>query len=116
MRLSSEKTASVLASLRDRYDRIIVDTTPILGLVDPLSLQGSVDAVVLVVRSDSTTNRDMIAARELFKRSSVPVIGFVLNDIDMNSLENSYYYESYYPNYYENYYSSDGEISKQSST
>jgi capsular exopolysaccharide synthesis family protein len=103
--LSNERLPEVMAILRQRYDTIIVDTTPILGLADPLDIRRVVDGVVLVIRAESTTHRDMIAIKELFEHGLVPLLGFVLNDVDMDKMENHYYYNSYYPKYNDKYYS-----------
>jgi capsular exopolysaccharide synthesis family protein len=107
--LSNERLPEVMAILRQKYDTIIVDTTPILGLADPLDIRRVVDGVVLVIRAESTTHRDMIAVKELFERGSVPLVGFVLNDVDMDRMENNYYYNSYYPKYYDRYYTDSGK-------
>jgi Mrp family chromosome partitioning ATPase len=107
--LSNERLPEVMAILRQKYDTIIVDTTPILGLADPLDIRRVVDGVVLVIRAESTTHRDMIAVKELFERGSVPLVGFVLNDVDMDKMENNYYYNSYYPKYYDRYYTDSGK-------
>lgn len=102
--LSNERLPQIMASLKNHYDTIIIDTTPILGLADPLDIQRVIDGVILVIRAESTTHRDLVAVKDLFERGTVPLVGFVLNDVDMGKIENNYYYSSYYPKYYERKY------------
>jgi tyrosine-protein kinase Etk/Wzc len=102
--LSDDKLLAVIDEWREEYEMIIVDTTPILGIADPLELRRSVDATLLVIRAESTTHRDMITVRDQLVRAEMDILGFVLNDVEMSKLENSYYYSTYYPRYYSGYY------------
>jgi capsular exopolysaccharide synthesis family protein len=102
--LSNNRFSQIISELREIYDTIIIDTTPILGLADPLEIRRVIDGVMLVIRAETTTHRDMIAVKDLLERGGVPVIGFVLNDVNMDKMENNYYYGSYYPRYYERKY------------
>jgi len=99
--LTTNRFASLIATLRERYDRIIIDTPPVLGLADSLMIQRHVDGAVLVIRSERTTQRDMISSLDVLLRSETAVYGFVLNAVDLSKLENYYYYSTYYPRYYE---------------
>jgi capsular exopolysaccharide synthesis family protein len=99
--LSSDIFCKVMLDLRTRYDRIIIDTPPLLGLADALMISGSVDGVLLVIRADQTTQRDIRSALEVVEGTHRPLYGFVLNGVDLTKLENYYYYSSYYPKYYD---------------
>jgi succinoglycan biosynthesis transport protein ExoP len=99
--LSSDLFYKMMQNLRTRYDRIIIDTPPLLGLADALMISGSVDGVLLVIRADQTTQRDIRSALEVVEGTHRPLYGFVLNGVDLTKLENYYYYSSYYPKYYD---------------
>ena len=99
--LSSPLFRNLMAELRRRYDRIIIDNPPLLGLADALMVSGSVDGMVMVVRADRTTQRDIRTAIEIVQATQTPIYGFVLNGVDLSRLENYYYYTSYYPKYYD---------------
>lgn len=107
--LSNKRLSEIMSILRTQYDIIIIDTTPILGLADPFDIRRVVDGVVLVIRAETTTHRDMLAVKDLFSRGAAPLIGFILNDVNMSHIENSYYYSSYYPKYYERRYYEDAK-------
>jgi capsular exopolysaccharide synthesis family protein len=99
--LSSTKLEKLLGQLRGKYDKIIVDTPPILGLADSIMLSAHSDGVVLVLRADSTSQRDIITALDILNSANATIYGFILNGVDLNKVENYYYYASYYPKYYD---------------
>jgi Mrp family chromosome partitioning ATPase len=64
-------------------------------------ISGSVDGILLVIRADQTTHRDVRTALEIIEGTRRSIFGFVLNAVDLDKLENYYYYTSYYPKYYD---------------
>ncbi|WP_395752825.1 polysaccharide biosynthesis tyrosine autokinase [Prosthecobacter sp.] len=99
--LSSTKLESLFNQLRDKYDKIIVDTPPILGLADSIMLAAHADGVVFVLRADSTSQRDILTALDVLNSAHATIYGFILNGVDLSKVENYYYYASYYPKYYD---------------
>ncbi|MCB1257043.1 MAG: polysaccharide biosynthesis tyrosine autokinase [Microthrixaceae bacterium] len=57
--LDSEEMRSILISLRDEYEMIIIDTPPLLPVTDAAVLAARADGVVLVVRHQKTTQNQM---------------------------------------------------------
>jgi len=106
--LGSQHMIAMLAELRQRYERIIIDSPPISAVTDAVILSKIVDGVVLVIRAHQT-NREVIryAITQLHNVNS-RILGAVLNGVDMG--RDSYYYYQYY--YY--YYGQDGERKKKS--
>lgn len=85
--------------LRQRFARIVMDTPPVLGLSETGSLMRLVDGVVLIIRAERTTRRDVRDATALLAKSGASLFGFVLNRLDLNRISNYYnyyYYSSYY--------------------
>lgn len=99
--LSSDFFYQMIQGLRKDYDRIIIDTPPLLGIADALMISASADGVLMVIRADQTTQRDVRTALEIVQVTRKPLYGFVLNGVDLSKLENYYYYTSYYPKYYD---------------
>jgi succinoglycan biosynthesis transport protein ExoP len=99
--LGHPRFADAIQDLRGKYDRIIIDTPPILGLADSLMIAPSVDGVLLVIRADKTTQRDILTGIEQISSTGTPMFGFLLNGVDLSRVENYYYYSSYYPKYYD---------------
>lgn len=72
----------VLASLRDRYDTILIDSPPVNIISDACILGVQADGVLLVARSGLTQSASLAYATEQLVRVGVPLLGAVLNDID----------------------------------
>ncbi len=98
--LSSEKFKEVMATLRERYDRILIDTPPVLGLSETSVLQNHVDGVVFVIWSGKTPIRTMQSAIDMLQANGANFYGFVLNRLDLSSSENYYQYYYYSHDYY----------------
>ena len=95
--------ANLLNELRPQYDRIVVDTPPVLGLSETSMMQKVVDGVLFVISSNQTPVRSVKAAVELLQANGANVYGFVLNRIDLNTSTNYYNYYYYSYHYYDKY-------------
>jgi succinoglycan biosynthesis transport protein ExoP len=94
--LSSEAFANCLEKARSQFDFVIIDSPPVLSVTDPLVISPLVDGVLFVVRSGAT-NRHMIQrACRILQRSASPLLGSVLNWIDVSSGEYGYYQSTEY--------------------
>jgi succinoglycan biosynthesis transport protein ExoP len=101
--LGSAKFAGIMSELRQRYQRIIVDTPPVLGLSETSMMQGVVDGLVFVVWCGRTPTRTVKAAVEVLHANRANFYGFVLNRLDLSDSPNYYQYYYYTSNYYRNY-------------
>jgi polysaccharide biosynthesis transport protein len=79
------------------YDRIVIDTAPLLPVSDTLLLASKVQTVVVVVRSGQTSRKAVQRGVQLLNRASASIGGVVLNLLP-NRRSNGYYY-SYYHGY-----------------
>jgi Mrp family chromosome partitioning ATPase len=79
------------------FDRIVIDTAPILPVSDTLLLADKVQTVVLVVQSCKTSRKVVERAVQLLKKANAPIGGIVLNLLP-NRRFSGYYY-SYYHGY-----------------
>ena len=87
--LGSTAMRRLLDHLRTRFDRIILDTPPVLPLADVAVLAPMVDAVVLVVRAGVTPKPAIENALRGFDSSRL--VGVVLNE---SGIEDDYRYEA----------------------
>ena len=101
--LGNSEFAKLLEELRQKYDRIIMDTPPVLGLSESAILQKLSDSVVFVIWSEFTSMRNVRAALQSLQLSGTKFAGFVLNRFDFRALGNRYQYFYYAPDYYSNY-------------
>jgi succinoglycan biosynthesis transport protein ExoP len=89
--LSSVRMGEQLRKWSLEYDRIVLDTSPLLAVSDTQSMAVFADAVVLVTRAGMTRKRALIRARDMLVRINAPLAGVVVNDVDQR-LENFYTY------------------------
>lgn len=97
--LSSDQMAAMLKEVSQRYrDRmIILDTTPVTMTAEAVTLTRLVDGVLLVARHGYTPKSYMEDLVKNIDREKI--IGTVLNNVDMRSL-NQYEYKKYQKKYY----------------
>lgn len=98
--LGSEKFSALMALLRSKYDRIVIDTPPVLGLSETSVLQKHMDGVLFVIWSGHTPIRNMKAAIEMLQANGANFYGFVLNRLDLSATQNYYQYYYYSHDYY----------------
>jgi capsular exopolysaccharide synthesis family protein len=101
--IGSQRFADMMNELRGRFDRIVLDTPPILGLSETSVLQRYVDGVVFVVWAGNTPIKIMQAAVDMLLANGANFYGFVLNRLDLNDTANYYQYYYYSQDYYYNY-------------
>ncbi|MEM6611689.1 MAG: polysaccharide biosynthesis tyrosine autokinase [Cyanobacteria bacterium P01_C01_bin.72] len=91
--LNSSMMKALILSTSDRYDSIIIDAPPIVGLADSKILGKLADGLLFVVRPGVANYGSAEAAKELLQDFNV--LGVIANGVDLNN--ESYGYESYYP-------------------
>ncbi len=101
--LGSEKFIGILDQLRKRFDRIVMDTPPVLGLSETSILQNHVDGVLFVIWSGQTPIKSVQAAIEILQANGANFYGFVLNRLDLSASANYYQYYYYSHDYYYQY-------------
>ncbi|HXA34006.1 MAG TPA: polysaccharide biosynthesis tyrosine autokinase [Acidimicrobiales bacterium] len=77
--LGSAKAREVIARLAQAADVVILDSAPVLPVTDAAVLARQVDAILLVAKSGSTTQKDITRSVEVLTRVDAPLAGLVLN-------------------------------------
>ena len=102
--LHSEKFRKLLDELRRHYDRVIIDSPPVVAVTDAAILSTIVDGTMLVVRAFKTqfdVGRQGVRA---LSDVGAKLAGGVLNSVDLERHEYKYYHYYYHK---EGYYSSN---------
>ncbi len=94
--LASEKMKSMLATLREQYDHILIDSPPLLSVTDPVILSTLVDGVMLVVHGGKSTRAVARRARQELQTVGAKIFGVVLNNLDLRGNGYGYEYYQYY--------------------
>ena len=92
--LSSSRFAQILEELKQLYDRIIIDSAPMQAVSDALVLSTKADALIYVVKFDSTSANVARNGIERLLRVGAPLTGVVLNQFDVKAAQ-KFGYEGY---------------------
>ena len=95
--LESQKCATLLEILKEKYDIVILDGIPILNLTDSLVLSGLVDKIVIVCTYKQTPMELLKKAVKSLDNYKSKIAGVVLNKVPSSKNRyNNYYYNKYY--------------------
>ncbi|HXA00132.1 MAG TPA: polysaccharide biosynthesis tyrosine autokinase [Candidatus Dormibacteraeota bacterium] len=89
--LATERMKDAVDSLRQQFEHVVIDSPPLLSFSDALALAPLCDAVILVSRYGHTTRRAMLRSAEMLADAKAPLLGVVLNDIDLASADYHYF-------------------------
>lgn len=98
--LSSPRFEALIEQLKDKYDRIIIDSPPTQAVSDALMLGTLANALIYVIKSDDTAIPLAEKGVGQLLQSNAPVTGVVLNQVDINKAKKrGYSYGGYYDYY-----------------
>jgi len=92
--LSSLRFAKALEVLKDKYDRVVIDTAPAQVVSDALIVSRVADSMLYVVKADSTRQKVINNGIGRLLQVGAKLDGVVLNQVDTSS--KSGYYGEYY--------------------
>ena len=93
--VGSRAMKELILHLRDTYDLVLVDSPPVMSVVDARLLGQSVDGLLFVVSANQVSRSALKKARESLDLVSVRVVGAVLNKKRVNKRDGYYYYYQY---------------------
>ncbi|MBS5115793.1 MAG: CpsD/CapB family tyrosine-protein kinase [Erysipelotrichaceae bacterium] len=94
--LSTDAFKDLIAKVKDEYDMVIVDCSPIGATSDAVPIGNTVDGTIFVVSSKQTPRKEAKNALGTLKSSGCNIIGTVLTQSDVEQF--GYYYYSYNEN------------------
>ena len=98
--LGSENNRKLLERLKKKYDLIIMDCTPVIGLSDALILANLSDINLVTVSAKKTRMENLERTYKLFEQANAKIAGVILNKTQPVG---NHYYSYYYNNdYYSN--------------
>jgi polysaccharide biosynthesis transport protein len=97
--LGSAQMKALISELKQRYDFILFDSPPIMGLSDASVLASEVDLAIQIIQYRRYPQLMNIRAKQMVEKVGGNLVGIVLNNINMAQDESYYYYAgSYYHN------------------
>ncbi|MFV2092511.1 MAG: polysaccharide biosynthesis tyrosine autokinase, partial [Hyphomicrobiales bacterium] len=103
---SSNRFSGFLKDTRKHYDMIIIDTPPVLVVPDARVIGQFADAILFVVKWDSTSKSQVEEGLHMFETVRLRATGLVLSQIDPKGMKRYGYGEKYgaYSAYGKKYY------------
>ena len=102
--LESQAFGELMQKLRTQYQRIILDTPPVLGLAETSSMSKHADGVLLIIWSGGTAFKAVKTAKSILDANGAKFFGCVLNKLDLSNATAYYYYYYYSYRYYHAYH------------
>jgi Mrp family chromosome partitioning ATPase len=99
----------LIEKLREEYDHVIIDSSPVFAADDSSTLAHKADGTLFVVRSRFSNARVVRQALELLFQRQAKVLGLVLNRADTSA-------RSYYAYKYAEYYSNAATVEADEKT
>ncbi|HEY9154478.1 MAG TPA: polysaccharide biosynthesis tyrosine autokinase [Opitutaceae bacterium] len=94
-----ERLKAVIDQARGKYDRIVFDAPPIIGVSDSSVLASVIDDIVLLIQHRRNPQSMVLRAQQIIEGLGKTVLGVVLNRVPKNSSEDYGYYTRNYAYY-----------------
>ena len=98
--LDPKKIRELIKSLKSKYDLVLIDTPPVVGLSDASIIGKETDGSILVVQYRKYPQDMINKAKSSLVSQDVSITGVVLNNINITRDDYYYYYHTYYSDYY----------------
>jgi capsular exopolysaccharide synthesis family protein len=94
--LTSQIFVSLIHSLREKYDYILIDTPPLGSIIDGAVISRVCDGMILIIEADSISYKFAQKVKCQLEKSGCRILGAVLNKVELRkSVYNKYYDKSY---------------------
>ena len=92
--LGADAFVTLIKTLVDKFDRIIIDSAPVNAVSDTLRITPLADYVCLVVRAAKTPKKAIARAKKLIANAKGKLTGFILNRVHLGR-DSAYYFYHY---------------------
>lgn len=92
--MDSKRIRELVQSLKLKYDVIIFDTPPVVGIGDAVVVAKEMDGVLLVVQYRKYPRDVIIRAKEILNTMDLPQLGVVLNNVNVRRDDYYYYHHA----------------------
>jgi capsular exopolysaccharide synthesis family protein len=104
--IGSEQMRRLLKVLERNFTHVVIDSPPIASFTDGVLLGSMVSGVLLVVHAGKSSRGVVKRSRQLLMDVGAKIFGVVLNNVNLRSQEDYYYYQNYY---HQSYYRDGGD-------
>lgn len=97
--ISSSRMDQLLVEARKRFDIVLFDSPPVLGVSDASLLVHKADATLLVLQPKRMPLKALLRAKTTIENAGGRLMGLVMNNVDISGDTQYQYYTTYYSYY-----------------
>lgn len=98
--LSTGRFTELTDYLAQHFDYVLVDAPPIGVVIDAAEIAKSCSGALMTVAYNEVHRNELLDAKRQLEQTGCPILGSVLNGVEMNKYTNrKYYYKSHYSYY-----------------
>ena len=99
--IHGNRLREIIAALKGRYDKIVFDSPPIIGVSDASVLASAVDGAVLLIQHRRNPQSMVLRAQQIVESLKTTLLGVVLNQVPLSAGGDYGYYTNNYAYYSE---------------
>lgn len=100
--IGSYRMDRLISEVSKKFDVVLIDSPPVLGVSDASLLVSKSDATLLVLQPRKMPLKALLRAKSLIQNAGGQIMGLVMNNVDISGDTQYQYYTTYY-----SYYSAD---------
>ena len=97
--IGSHRMHSLISEVSRRFDIVLIDSPPVLGVSDASLLVSRADATLLVLQPRKMPIKALLRAKSLVQNAGGQLMGLVMNNVDISGDTQYQYYTTYYSYY-----------------
>lgn len=97
--LNSQRMSDLIEDAKSRFDIVLIDSPPILGVSDASVLANEADLTMIVVQHRRLPRQTLMRVKQTVENVGGTVLGVVLNNVDLRADSQYQYYTNYYTYY-----------------
>jgi capsular exopolysaccharide synthesis family protein len=79
--LNSKKMKELLKAAKARFDHVLIDTPPVLAVIDPVIVSAQADCTVIVVQAGKTTRKALARSIDDVRKAKADIVGVIFNEV-----------------------------------
>lgn len=97
--ITSQRMDQLISEVTKRFDIVLIDTPPLLGVSDTSLLVNRADVSLFVLQPRKMPLSALVRAKDVLLAAGGRIMGLVLNNVDINNDSQYQYYTTYYSYY-----------------
>ena len=97
--IGSHRMQTMLSEVARRFDIVLIDSPPVLGVSDASLLVSKADATLMVLQPRKMPIKALLRAKMLVQNAGGQLMGIVMNNVDISGDTQYQYYTTYYSYY-----------------